>query len=488
MMNTAFHGSRSPFPCGRRYQSQISETRREMLTQSAAGLGGIALSWLLASQGKDAHAASALNGPADLSPREPHYAAKAKNVILLYMGGGPSQMDLLDPKPLLKKYDGQPCPFTVDQRNLHNLSRIMASPFKFAKYGDSGLEVSELLPHLSQVVDELAVVRSAVTNRIDHGEALLMMHTGRPISGFPTMGSWITYGLGTENANLPAYVAMPVGPSERTRNATSAGWLPSLFQGTPMNTGAGDPFFYLSPSEKFKEPHPHAFLELTQAFNGQHQKTRSDVLQLEARIQNFELAARMQVEALQQIDIQSETSATHKLYGLDNPKTKLFGTRCLIARRLVESGVRFVHVMRGDWDHHGGLKNGLTRSCGETDKPVAALLKDLRERGLLDETLVIWTGEFGRLPIVEGSDGRDHNPHGFTFWMAGGGVKPGYVHGATDEFGYKAVENPVTVADFHATVLHLLGLNNDRLSYEFEGRDETLTGVAPARIVNELLA
>jgi len=332
------------------------------------------------------------------------------------------------------------------------------------------------------------VIRSAVTNRIDHGEALLMMHTGRPISGFPTMGSWITYGLGTENDNLPAYVAMPDGPSERVRNATSSGWLPSLFQGTPMNTEKGDPFYYLNPSAEAQEPDPVRFLHLTQTLNRRHQASRPEVSQLDARIQNFELAARMQVEAMRHVDIASESAGTHRLYGLNNPKTKAFGTRCLIARRLIESGVRFVHVMRNDWDHHSNLKNGLIRSCGETDQPIAALLKDLRARGLLDETLVVWIGEFGRLPIVEGSDGRDHNPHGFTFWMAGGGVRAGHVYGATDEFGYKAVENPVSVADFHATVLHLLGLDNNRLSHEFEGRDETLTGVLPARIVREILA
>ena len=487
-MNRIAATARGLFPCGGRYPSTVACSRRELLSQSAAGLGGLALNWLLATDRSSALAGSASPTSFDLTPKPTHHTAKARNLILLYMGGGPSQMDMLDHKPALKKYDGQPCPFEVDQRNLHNLSRIMASPFKFAKYGESGREISELLPHLSTVVDELAVVRSAVTNRIDHGEALLMMHTGRPISGFPTMGSWITYGLGTENENLPAYVAMPDGPSERVRNATSSGWLPSLFQGTPMNTGKGDPFYYLNPSTEVKEPEPERFLRLTQALNRRHQASRPGVSQLDTRIQNFELAARMQIEAMQNVDITSESASTRRMYGLDNPKTNPFGTRCLIARRLIESGVRFVHVMRNDWDHHSNLKNGLIRSCGETDQPIAALLKDLRARGLLDETLVIWMGEFGRLPIVEGSDGRDHNPHGFTFWMAGGGVKAGHLHGATDEFGYKAVEDPVSVADFHATVLHLLGLDNDRLSHEFEGRDETLTGVSPARVVREILA
>jgi len=475
------------FPCSGRYASRDALTRRDMLAKSGAGLGGIALSWLL---GRSARASTPALPALDLAARRAHFTPRAKNVILLYMGGGPSQIDLLDPKPLLEKYDAQPIPFAVDQRNLVNIGRVMASPFKFRKHGQAGLDVSELLPNLAAVADDLAVVRSGVTTRIDHGEALLMMHTGRPISGFPTMGSWITYGLGTENSNLPAYVAMPDGPSERVRNATSSGWLPALYQGTPMNTGEGDPFFYLNPPKDaaVKEANPAEFLRMTQALNRRHQLVRAEVSELDARIQNFELAARMQVEALRHVDISAESPATRSLYGLDNKATNSFGTRCLIARRLVEAGVRFVHVMRNDWDHHSSLKSSLIRSCGETDKPVAGLLKDLKARGLLDETLVIWTGEFGRLPVVEGSDGRDHNPYGFTFWMAGGGVKPGTIYGATDEFGYRSVENPVRVADLHATVLHLLGLQHDRLAFEFEGRDETLTGVEPARVVNEIIA
>ncbi|MDQ3622634.1 MAG: DUF1501 domain-containing protein [Verrucomicrobiota bacterium] len=476
------------FPCSGRHASHDLLTRREMLRKSAGGLGGIALSWLLAQSGLAR--ASAPCPALNLLPKPPHFAPRARNVIFLYMGGGPSHMDLLDPKPLLAKYDGQPIPFRVEQRDLHSAAKVMASPFKFAKYGHSGLDVSELLPHLATVADELAVVRSGVTTRVDHGEALLMMHTGRPISGFPTMGSWITYGLGTENANLPAYVAMPDGPSERVRNATSAGWLPALYQGTPMNTGEGDPFFFLNPpgDSSVVDRHPAEFLRLTQALNRRHRAARPEVSQLDARIQNFELAARMQVESMKQVDIAAESPATRKLYGLDDKKTEPFGRRCLIARRLVEAGVRFVHIMRNDWDHHSGLKFGLTRVCAETDQPVAGLLKDLKGRGLLDETLVVWTGEFGRLPVVEGSDGRDHNPHGFTFWMAGGGVKAGTIYGATDEFGYRAAENPVRVADLHATLFHLLGLQHDKLVFEFEGREETITGVESARVVKELIS
>ncbi len=474
------------FPCSGRYASHDVLSRREMLRKSAGGLGGIALSWLLGQAGANAAARPALN----LLPKQPHFPVRARNVIFLYMGGGPSHIDLFDPKPLLAKYDGQTVPFSVEQRDVHSTAKVMASPFKFQKYGQSGLDVSELFPHLSTVVDNLAVVRSGVSTRIDHGEALLMMHTGRPISGFPTMGNWITYGLGTENANLPAYVAMPEGPRERVRNATSSGWLPALYQGTPMNTGEGDPFFYLNPPKNspVADHNPAEFLRLTQALNQRHQATRAGISELDARIQNFELAARMQLEVVKQLDLAGESPATRKLYGLDNDTTEPFGRRCLLARRLVEAGVRFVHVMRNDWDHHSGLRNGLTRVCASTDQPIAGLLKDLKSRGLLNETLVVWTGEFGRLPVVEGSDGRDHNPFGFTFWMAGGGVKAGTIYGSTDEFGYRAAENPVRVADLHATLLHLLGLHHDKLIYENEGREETITGVEAARVVQELIA
>lgn len=481
------------FPCSGRYPSKDLLTRREMLFKSAGGLGGIALTMLLSQTGLSrlgAAGAAPGNWQPSLAARSPQFPAKAKNVILLYMGGGPSQIDMFDPKPLLKKFDGQRSPFAIEQRDLHSAAKVMASPFSFKPYGQCGMEVSELLPHTAGVVDDLALVRSGVTNRIDHGEALLMMHTGRPISGFPTMGSWITYGLGTENQNLPAYVSMPEGPSERVRNATSSGWLPALYQGTPMNVDGKTPFYYLNrdADAKFKDDNQEKFRQLTQALNRNHLQGRKEVTQLDARIQNYELAARMQLEAMRQVDIAKETDATRALYGIgNNLPTDSFGRRCLVARRLVESGVRFVHVMRNDWDHHGNLTRGLRKSCLETDQPIAGLIRDLKSRGLFEETLVIWTGEFGRLPVVEGSDGRDHNPFGYSFWMAGGGVKGGTIYGSTDDFGYRAVENPVTVADFHATVLDRLGFDHKKLIYEFEGREETLTGVEKARVVRDLL-
>jgi hypothetical protein len=453
-----------------------------MIGQFGGGLAGIAFSWLLARD-----LGGATTGNFDLLAKKPHFSPRARNIIFLYMGGGPSQMDLFDPKPALAKYEGQPIPISITQRAIGGSTRLLASPFKFAKHGRAGIELSELLPHFAGVVDEAAIVRSGVTTRIDHGEALLMMHTGRPISGFPSLGCWVTYALGTVNESMPAYVALPDTDPERLRNAISSGWLPALYQGTPFNIKGGSPIFDLERPTGMSAAEQRAYLQLTQALNRHHQQTRRDLSQLDARIQNFELAARMQVEALRNMDLAGESAAMRQMYGLENEATKKFGTQCLTARRLIESGVRFVHLIRNDWDHHGGLKEKLSRSCLETDQPVAALLKDLKQRGLLDQTLVIWAGEFGRLPVAQGNDGRDHNPYGFSFWMAGGGVKGGTVHGATDEFGYSAVENKVSMADFHATVLHLLGLDHKKVTFDFEGREESLTGVEPARVVKEIL-
>jgi hypothetical protein len=457
-------------------------SRRQMLGQFGGGLAGIAFAWLSA---RDLRASNPLQF--DLLPKTPHFKPRARNIIFLYMGGGPSQMDLFDPKPALNKYDGQPIPFSITQRAVRGTTKLMASPFKFSRHGRSGIELSELLPGFAEVVDEAAIVRSGVTTRIDHGEALLMMHTGRPISGFPSLGCWVTYGLGTANDSMPAYVALPDTDPERLRNAISSGWLPALYQGTPLNI-KGSPIFDLERPAGISSADQRDYLQLTQALNRRHQVARRELTQLDARIQNFELAARMQVEALRSMNLTGESESTKKSYGLDNEVTQKFGTQCLIARRLVESGVRFVHLIRNDWDHHGQLKEKLAKSCAETDGPVAALIKDLKQRGLLDSTLVIWAGEFGRLPVAEGGSGRDHNPYGFSFWMAGGGIKGGTTYGSTDEFGYASVENKVTMADFHATVLHLLGLDFKKVTFDYEGRDESLTGVEPARVVKEILA
>jgi hypothetical protein len=468
------------YSCGRFAAPAL--TRREVLRRFAGGFGALALHSLLA--GPAMAGAPAL----DLRPKVPHFTARARRVIMLYMGGGPSQMDLLDPKPVLQRNDGQPIPGSIVQRAIGGPTKLMGSPFKFAKYGQSGLEVSELLPHLSRVVDDIAVVRSGVTEHIDHGEALLAMHTGRGQSGFPSLGCWVTYALGTENHDMPAYVAMCAADPERARNATTAGFLPALYQGTPFNAAGGNPIFNLKRPESVSQADQKLMLQLTQSLNRRHQQARAGLSELDARIQNFELAARMQIEAFKHVDLTTESAATRALYGLDDEETKPFGTQCLTARRLLEAGVRFVHLVRNDWDHHADIPKNLPRSCAQTDRPIAALLIDLKQRGLLDDTLVIWTGEFGRLPVVQGGSGRDHNPFGFTFWLAGGGIRGGMTYGATDEFGYAAVENPVSVHDLHATVLHLLGLNDQKLTFDFEGRAETLTGPESGKVVSALFA
>jgi len=472
----------APLPkcsCGRYAPPALS--RREALRRFAGGFGALALTSLFS---RPATAAPAMS---NLLARAPHFAPRARRVLMLYMGGGPSQMDLLDPKPVLQNRDGQPIPGSIVQRALGGPTKLMASPFKFARHGRSGLEVSELLPHLAPLVDDIAVVRSGVTEHIDHGEALLAMHTGRGQSGFPSLGCWVTYALGSENQDMPAYVAMCAADPERARNATTAGFLPALYQGTPFNTGGGSPIFNLQRPESMGATEQKLMLQLTQSLNRRHQAARPGVSDLDARIQNFELAARMQIEALKHVDLAAESQATCQLYGLDRDVTKAFGTQCLTARRLLESGVRFVHLVRNDWDHHADIPKNLPKSCAETDQPIAALLTDLKHRGLLDDTLVIWTGEFGRLPVVQGGSGRDHNPFGFTFWLAGGGVRGGMTYGATDDFGYAAVENPVNVHDLHATVLHLLGLDHQGVTFDFEGRHETLTGAEGGKVVKALL-
>ena len=332
--------------CGRYAPPAL--TRREALLRFAGGFGALALNSLFAGQ---SYGSSSFN----LQPKAPQFAARAKRVIMLYMGGGPSQMDLLDPKPVLQKNDGQPIPGSIVQRAIGGPTKLMASPFKFAKHGQSGLEVSELLPHLAQVVDDIAVVRSGVTQHIDHGEALLAMHTGRGQSGFPSLGCWVTYALGSENNDMPAYVAMCAADPERARNATTAAFLPALYQGTPFNTSGGSPIFNLKRHESVSEADQKLMLKLTQSLNRRHQEARAGLSELDARIQNFELAARMQIEAFKHVDLSTESAGTRKMYGLEDETTKAFGTQCLIARRLLEAGVRFVHLVRNDWDHHADI-------------------------------------------------------------------------------------------------------------------------------------
>jgi hypothetical protein len=453
--------------------------RRELLLRLGGGLGGVALSTLLAEGA--AH---------DVKPRKPHFAAKAKAVISLFMHGGPSHVDLLDPKPTLTKYDGKPPPAEVadDEKLTGNL---LGSPFAFKKFGQSGLELSEILPNIGKHADKLAVIRSMYTEHRNHEQALWMMHGGLIVAGRPSLGAWLAYGLGTDNQNLPAYVVLPDTrglPVDGIRN-WSSGWLPPLYQGTAFRS-EGTPVLNLKSRVNRSTEAERGRMDLLSALNEGHKEKRQGELELDARIASFELAGRMQLAATDALDITRESTKVRNLYGLDNPTTQSYGLRCLMARRLVERGVRFVQLfMAGQpWDTHGNNKSGTQSCCLQTDRPIAGLLTDLEARGLLDSTLVFWGGEFGRTPGAQNRDGRDHHPYGFSVWLAGGGIKGGQSYGATDDFGYRAVKNRTSVADLHATMLHQLGLDHAKLTYRHNGRDERLTDVYDAKVIKAVLA
>ena len=464
-------------------------SRRGFLDQVGTGLGGMALSSLLGEA-----LASERQAQFDVLPKKPHFPAKAKRVILLFQNGGPSHMDLFDPKPELSKRHGEKPSSefmkTIDAKRMG--AGWMGSPYQFAKHGNSGMEISELLPNLAPHVDNIALIRSMVTVHNNHEQAIWNFNTGTIQPGRPSMGSWVVYGLGSECQSLPAYVAIlnPAGmPVDGPRNFSS-GWMPPVYQGMAMRA-EGTPVINLEPqgpaeAEKGK-------LELLRELNQQHFASREDQLELEARIASFELAARMQVEAHRALDLSKESAETHELYGTQQAATAIHGRQLLLARRLIESGVRFVQVLHRNqpWDTHVRNDKETNNCCRRTDKPTGALLTDLKRRGLLEDTLVIWAGEFGRTPMSDGrqgADGRDHHKYAFSLWMAGGGVKGGVTHGSTDDFGYHVVDKPVSIADFHATVLHLLGLDYDRLSYRRGSRDERLTDVNPAKVVKDILA
>jgi hypothetical protein len=462
--------------------TDLRPTRREVLARLGGGFGGIALGALF---GADAHAA-----PHDLSPRRPHYAPRARAVIQLFMHGGPSHVDLLDPKPLLAKYDGKRPPAEVadDEKITGNL---LKSPYAFRKHGQSGLELSETLPHTATHADDLAVIRSLYTEHRNHEQALWMMHTGLTVAGRPSVGAWAAYALGSPNRNLPAYVVLPDPrglPVDGIRN-WSGGWLPPLYQGTPFRS-EGVPVLNLRPHSPRTAAVERGRLELLAELNAAHKARHPGEAELDARIASFELAARMQLAATDALDVARETPQTHRLYGLDRPVTRPYGARCLMARRLVERGVRFVQIfMAGQpWDTHNNNAAATRGCCEQTDLPVAGLLTDLKRRGLLETTLVFWGGEFGRTPGAQGKDGRDHHPYGFSVWLAGGGAKGGQTYGATDDFGYRATVDRCSVADLHATMLYLLGLDHKRLTYKHHGRDERLTDVYEAKVLRPLLA
>jgi hypothetical protein len=479
-------------PIHRRPFHPQRSTRREMLCSCANGFGGLALAYLLA----DRCASAALN---PLSPRAPHFPAKAKSVIFLFMDGGPSQMDTFDPKPRLAQDNGKPIPIKTPTTVFNISDRILASPFNFQQYGQSGAWVSDIFPNIAQCVDDLCIVRSMVSDHSEHTAANYFMHSGSGFQGRPSMGGWVVYGLGSESENLPGFVVLESGLiPPGGMDLFGSGFLPATYQGTLFRKGA-HPIADLEPREP-SAAEQEAKLDLLRKLNLGALQRFAGVSEVEASITNYELAFRMQTEVPGLLDFGNETEATRNLYGLDEHDTEEFGRQCLLARRMVERGVRFVELLppyrKGldRWDQHAAIEKGHRINARAIDKPIAALLKDLKSRGLLDQTLVVWGGEFGRTPCAQYQNdgtskniGRDHNPFGFTMWLAGGGVKPGLVYGATDEFGYYAVENKVHVHDLHATMLYLLGLDHKRLTYRFGGRDMRLTDVH-GNVVHDILS
>ncbi len=469
-------------------------SRRTFFNRMADGVHGAALLSLL---GADLGAAPEGSKVYDLKPKQPHFSPKAKAVIHLFQNGGPSQVDLFDPKPALRKFAG-----TAPSRDIVNeiefadqIGTMLPSPFAFRPYGKCGMELTELLPNLGECADDLTLIRSMFGEHFNHEPSLYLMHTGRTLPGRPSLGAWVTYGLGSVNQNLPAYVVLD-DPKQLPVNGIQnwhAGWLPPVYQGTRFRS-EGPPLLNLKPQGNLPDALESAQRNLIHRLDVEHRRARPGYADLEARITNYELAARMQVEAVDALDLSKESEATKEMYGLNQEATASYGKRCLMARRLIERGVRFVEVYieRQIWDTHSDLESSLRYNCAKTDKPAAALIKDLKRLGLLDSTLVMSTGEFGRMPISQirdnGTAGRDHGPSGFSLWMAGGGVKGGHIHGATDEIGYKAVEKRVSVHDFHATMLHLLGLGFRELAYDRHGLKERLTDQFPAQVVNEILA
>ena len=471
-------------------------TRRHFFRDSAAGIGTAALASLLA-ENSSASAATALD---PLAPRPPHFAPKAKRVIYLFMAGAPSQLDLLDNKPKLVELDGQPVPQSVIQGErfafIKGTPLLLGCPHKYARHGRSGAELSSLLPQLATVADDIAIVRSMTTDAFNHAPAQIFLNTGGTQFGRPSMGSWLTYGLGSESQNLPGFVVMISGGGQPDGGTScwSSGFLPSEYQGVTFRS-QGDPVLFLSNPKGLDAAGRRRSLDALKALNEVHLQDVGDP-EIAARIAAFETAYRMQSSAPELMDLAQETQQTHDLYGTEPGKVS-FANNCLLARRLIERGVRFVQLFHRGWDTHGVAENNdivheLPKLCQQTDRAAAALVQDLKQRGLLDETLVIWGGEFGRTPMNEkrgGSKflGRDHHPHCFSIWMAGGGIKPGVTLGATDELGYFVAEDKVHVHDLQATILHLLGLDHKRLTFKFQGRDFRLTDVA-GNVVQKLLA
>ena len=479
----------------RRRTSSVADVelsyRRRFLRDSACGLGSIALSLLLAEDGYPAAAADPLR------EREPHFGPTARNVIFLFQAGGPSQLDLLDPKPSMRRWDGQPLPDSLagdlELAFIKPDAKIWASPRRFDRHGESGLAFSELLPHTARSADDLCVVRSMTTDQINHHTGQLMMACGTPFVGHPSMGAWVTYGLGSESRDLPGFVVLNSGSgADAGSGIWSSGFLPSSYQGVPFRS-TGDAVLHLSNPPGYSRASQRARLDALRDLNAVHRAASGDP-EVEARIASYELAFRMQMATPELLDFSGESEATLDAYGVNEKETAQYGRNCLLARRMVERGVRFVQIVHASWDHHAELKKGIEKECRSTDKPSAALVADLKERGLLDSTLVVWGGEFGRTPMVEdrtpsreASRGRDHHRLAFSMWLAGGGVRPGCAVGQTDELGLEVAEDPVAVNDLQATILHCLGLDHTKLTFRHQGRDFRLTDVR-GNVVRGLLA
>jgi hypothetical protein len=473
-------------------------TRREMLRICGNGFGLLGLAGLLAETARASSSAGAA-GTANravnpLVVRPPMFPARAKRVIFLFMSGGPSHVDTFDPKPRLVTDNGKPLPFEKPHLERTKTGNLLMSPFKFQKYGQAGIEVSELFPNVGSCIDDICVIRSMVADNINHNGACLQMNTGEQAFSRPSLGSWLTYGLGSENRNLPGFLV--ISPAQPAQGAPlwSSSFLPAAYQGT-LVSDLKSPIANLKngqiPLDRQRDQ-----LETLRQLNELHRRQREEDSQLSGRIASFELAFRMQMQAPEAFDVEAESEVTKRLYGLNSPTTETFGKQCLMARRLVERGVRMVQVYHTQtskrsscqlWDQHGGLKTELPANCAATDLPIAGLLKDLKARGLLQDTLVVWGGEFGRTPTAENTDGREHHPFGFTMWLAGGGVKGGMAYGATDAFGWHAVENKVHVHDLHATILHLMGIDHEKLTYLYGGRYYRLTDVY-GNVVKPILA
>jgi hypothetical protein len=472
-------------------------SRRTFFDRIGTGLHGMALTGLLSRDllgaGPDVSAPRVF----DLKPKAPHFAPKAKAVIQCFMNGGPSHMDLFDPKPMLQKRAGEAyLPPSVAAQLTDNtvIGGLFPSPFEFKQHGQSGMWVSSVMPHLAKQVDEIALIRSMWSRHPNHEPALFMIHSGRTLPGRPGIGAWVVYGLGSENQNLPAYVVLddPLGLPNNGTQGWQAGFLPPVYQGTRLRC-VGEPILNLKPQVQELPEVVSLSRDLLSRLDTIHERAHPGNLELNARLASYQLAARLQIEATDALDISKEDPKLLEEYGVGVEPTDSYARRCVMARRLVERGVRYIqiYIAGSTWDHHDDLERRMRQVCLQSDRPVATLLQDLKQRGLLDSTLLVWGGEFGRLPIVQGRSkevGRDHNPKGFSLWMAGAGLKKGVTYGATDEIGFEAIENPVSVTDWHATILHLLGLDYRKLTYDVNGLPEKLTSVYEANVVKGILA